>query len=61
MNGQGMMTWEDGRKYIGIFYNFIRGVIRIIKRMVMVNFIGLMVGFTRGNGRMDYSMEKEST
>lgn len=52
------MTWADGRKYIGIILYLIRGVIRIIKRMVMVNSIGLMVEFIKDNGKMDYSMEK---
>lgn len=61
MNGQGEMTWKDGRKYIGIFFNFIRGVIRITKRMVMANSIGLMVGFIKGNGKMDCNMGKEFT
>ena len=35
-----------------------RGITRIIKRRAMENFIGLMVEYTKDNGRMDCNKEK---
>lgn len=58
MKGNGrIVKWMDKENLDGMMVENILEVIKMIKKMVMVNFIGQMVNIIKVNGKMENNME----